>query len=73
MVKDFTNQAVMKVVEVDLLCFGRVKEQTLRGNWLWLNVDWSTSPDLVKISNWQRCDNIKIINPEEMIHELESL
>tara|TARA_R110000824_G_scaffold507_1_gene3254 strand:- start:101 stop:322 length:222 start_codon:yes stop_codon:yes gene_type:complete len=73
MLKDFTNKPVIKIVGVDQLCFGRVKNQEQRRGWLWLDVEWKSGPKLIKVATWQRCDAIRVIDREQLIDDLESL
>ena len=73
MVKDFIDEPVVKVINTNILCFGKIIEQEIRNKWLWFNIDWKDIPSAMTLSQWHRCNTVIVINKEKITNVLESL
>ena len=73
MIKDFIDEPVVKVINTNILWFGKIIEQEIRNKWLWFNIDWKGVPSAMTIPQWQRCNTVIMIDKEKMANVLESL
>jgi nitrogen fixation protein len=73
MIKDFIDEPVVKVINTNILCFGKIIEQEIRNKWLWFNIDWKDLPAPMDLPQWHRCNTVIVINKEKITNVLESL
>ena len=69
--KDFVNKAVFYCSGYNNVYFGRVVEQKMRNDWLWVCVEWEAgNPDL---SPWHKIANVGIVDKKKMLKTLKNL
>ena len=69
--KDFLNKAVFYSSGYNSIYFGRVVEQKMRNDWLWVRVEWEAGhPDL---SAWHKIANVGLVNKKKMLKTLKNL
>jgi nitrogen fixation protein len=73
MIKDFIDEPVVKVINTNILCFGKIIEQEIHNKWLWFNIDWKDLPDPMTLPQWHRCNTVIVIEKEKTINVLEGL
>jgi len=73
MIKDFIDEPVVKVINTNILCFGKIIEQEIHNKWLWFNIDWKDLPDPMTLPQWHRCNTVIVIEKGKTINVLEGL
>ena len=69
--KDFVNKAVFYCSGYNNVYFGRVVEQKMRNDWLWVCVEWE--PDSPDLTPWHKMVNVGIVDKKKMLKTLKNL
>ena len=69
--KDFVNKAVFYCSGYNNVYFGRVVEQKMRNDWLWVCVEWE--PNTSDLTPWHKVANVGIVDKKKMLKTLRNL
>ena len=69
--KDFVNKAVFYCSGYNNVYFGRVVEQKMRNDWLWVCVEWE--PNTSDLTPWHKIANVGIVDKNKMLKTLKNL
>jgi hypothetical protein len=69
--KDFINKTVFYSRGHNNIYFGRVIEQKMRNDWLWVCVKWE--PDSPGLTPWHKITNVGIVDKKKMLKMLKNL
>ena len=69
--KDFINEIVFYSSGYNNIYFGRVVEQQMRNDWLWVCVEWE--PSISDLTPWHKVANVGIVDKKKMLKTLKNI
>jgi hypothetical protein len=69
--KDFVNKTVFYSSGYNSMYFGRVVEQKMRNDWLWVRVEWE--PNISDLTPWHKVANVGVVDKKKMLKTLKNL
>ena len=69
--KNFVNKIVFYSSGYNNIYFGRVVEQQMRNDWLWVCVEWE--PNISEVAQWHKATNVGIVDKKKMLKTLKNL
>jgi len=69
--KDFINEIVFYSSGYNNIYLGRVVEQQMRNDWLWVCVEWE--PSISDLTPWHKVANVGIVDKKKMLKTLKNI
>ena len=69
--KNFVNKIVFYSSGYNKIYFGKIVEQKMRNDWLWVCVEWE--PNTSDLASWHKMANVGVVDKKKMLKTLKNL